>query len=85
MCYIHSAALVAEYLKVRDEYPGGCTLFKNVSPNIFSDETISKDIAGDSGDVVYTSVRIFNTIVEQFWICFLSRRSLILPNMKMDI
>lgn len=67
MCYVHSAALIAEYLKVRDLYPGGCGLFKNISPNILPDETIVNDVSADAGEVIYTTVIITITQFQYFW------------------
>ena len=56
MCFIHSAALVAEYLKTRGLYPGGSSLFRNISPNIVPDETVGKDIEGDNNEPIYNVV-----------------------------
>jgi len=57
MCYIHSAALVAEYLKSRGQYPGGSALFKSLSPNIVPDESSTHKDDGDSaGDLIYLEV-----------------------------
>ena len=56
MCFIHSAALVAEYLKTRGLYPGGSALFRNISSNIVPDETVGKDIEGDNNEPIYNVV-----------------------------
>ncbi|KAH9498544.1 Dedicator of cytokinesis protein 9 [Bulinus truncatus] len=58
-CYIHIAALIAEYLKRRGSYPQGCSSFHFISPNIVMEEA---DIKDDSGmqDVQYTE----ETLVE---------------------
>ena len=56
MCYIHSAALVAEYLRVKDSSSIGCTSFANISPNILPDENIAKDDEGEAGEMRYTEV-----------------------------
>ncbi|XP_055868577.1 dedicator of cytokinesis protein 9-like isoform X6 [Biomphalaria glabrata] len=63
-CYIHIAALIAEYLKRRGKlksrsYPQGCSSFHFISPNIVVEEA---DIKDDSGmqDVQYTE----ETLVE---------------------
>ncbi|XP_046338287.2 dedicator of cytokinesis protein 9-like isoform X11 [Haliotis rufescens] len=57
-CYIHIAALIAEYLKKRGKlrsraYPQGCTAFSRVSPNIAIEESGIKDDSGME-DVQYT-------------------------------
>ena len=69
MCYIHSAALVAEYLRSRDKYPGGSYLFKSISPNIVPDEGSTKDDGGDSGDQIYTIVSRKNELEISREIC----------------
>lgn len=55
-CYIHIAALIAEYLKRKGTYPQGVQAFRSISPNIEGEE---KGIKSDSGmqDVQYTEVR----------------------------
>ncbi|XP_052217568.1 dedicator of cytokinesis protein 9-like isoform X3 [Dreissena polymorpha] len=57
-CYIHMAALVAEYLKKRGKirssgFPQGCTAFKVISPNVEKEESGIKDDSGMQ-DVQYT-------------------------------
>ncbi|XP_053403969.1 dedicator of cytokinesis protein 9-like isoform X5 [Mercenaria mercenaria] len=57
-CYIHIAALVAEYLKKRGKiksssFPQGCTAFKLISPNVEKEESGIKDDSGMQ-DVQYT-------------------------------
>ncbi|XP_066266769.1 dedicator of cytokinesis protein 9-like isoform X2 [Branchiostoma lanceolatum] len=72
MCYIHVAALVAEYLKRKDDksdnntrtyikgvYPKGCAAFRIISPNIEAEESAIKDDSGIE-DVHYTE----DTLVE---------------------
>ncbi|XP_064615017.1 dedicator of cytokinesis protein 9-like [Liolophura sinensis] len=56
-CYIHIAALVAEYLmrrgKLPRSYPQGCSAFSHISPNIQPEESGIKDDSGMQ-DVQYT-------------------------------
>nr|XP_006823927.1 PREDICTED: dedicator of cytokinesis protein 9-like [Saccoglossus kowalevskii] len=52
-CYIHVAALVAEYLKRKDIFKRGCTAFRLISPNVESEEQGIKDDKG-MHDVQYT-------------------------------
>eukprot|EP00058_Branchiostoma_floridae_P007840 XP_002593328.1 hypothetical protein BRAFLDRAFT_119584 [Branchiostoma floridae] len=59
MCYIHVAALVAEYLKRKGVYPKGCAAFRIISPNIEAEESAIKDDSGIE-DVHYTE----DTLVE---------------------
>ena len=56
MCYIHSAALIAEYLKRKGLHTGGCNAFKPISPNLLPDESILTDDEDDHGEIRYTSV-----------------------------
>ncbi|BFZ00720.1 hypothetical protein BsWGS_03761 [Bradybaena similaris] len=58
-CYLHIAALIAEYLKRRGSYPQGCSSFAFISPNIVMEETGIKDDSGMQ-DVQYTE----ETLVE---------------------
>ncbi|XP_059143598.1 dedicator of cytokinesis protein 9-like isoform X5 [Physella acuta] len=64
LCYIHIAALVAEYLKRKGRlksrsYPQGCASFGYISPNIVVEETGIKDDSGMQ-DVQYSE----ETLVE---------------------
>ncbi|CAH1780654.1 unnamed protein product, partial [Owenia fusiformis] len=63
-CYLHEAALVAEYLKRRGSYPQGCSAFKKISANIETDEMGIKDDSGMQ-DVQYTE----ETLVEMLEKC----------------
>lgn len=63
MCYIHSAALVAEYLRVKGLCKVGCASFKSISPNILPDENIAKDDEGDTGETRYTTVSEWGFVV----------------------
>ncbi|XP_065925413.1 dedicator of cytokinesis protein 9 isoform X3 [Magallana gigas] len=63
-CFIHIAALVAEYLKKRGKlksrcFPQGCTAFGTITPNVEGDESGIKDDSGMQ-DVQYTE----DTMVE---------------------
>ncbi|XP_078311758.1 dedicator of cytokinesis protein 9-like isoform X8 [Crassostrea virginica] len=63
-CFLHIAALVAEYLKKRGKlksrcFPQGCTAFAVISPNVEGDESGIKDDSGMQ-DVQYTE----DTLVE---------------------
>nr|XP_022345904.1 dedicator of cytokinesis protein 9-like isoform X4 [Crassostrea virginica] len=58
-CFLHIAALVAEYLKKRGCFPQGCTAFAVISPNVEGDESGIKDDSGMQ-DVQYTE----DTLVE---------------------
>ncbi|XP_077513928.1 dedicator of cytokinesis protein Ziz isoform X7 [Amblyomma americanum] len=49
-CYIHVAALEAEYLRHKEVFPEGCLAFKNTSPNVVRDEShIREDAAAAAG------------------------------------
>ncbi|XP_077987576.1 dedicator of cytokinesis protein 9-like [Glandiceps talaboti] len=52
-CYIHVAALIAEYLKRKSIYNRGCAAFRNISSNVESEEHGMKDDRGMQ-DVQYT-------------------------------
>ncbi|XP_063429493.1 dedicator of cytokinesis protein 9-like isoform X5 [Mytilus trossulus] len=57
-CFIHIAALIAEYLKRRGKlksrcFPQGCAAFKLISPNVEKEESGIKDDSGMQ-DVQYT-------------------------------
>ncbi|KAL8624516.1 hypothetical protein ACOMHN_053059 [Nucella lapillus] len=58
-CYIHIAALIAEYLKRRGSFPQGCQSFGSISPNIVAEESGIRDDSGMQ-DVQYTE----ETLVE---------------------
>ena len=47
MCLVHSAALVAEYLKMledKDYLPEGCVAFENVTYNAIEESAVSDDV-----------------------------------------
>uniref|UniRef100_A0A2K6KAZ4 Dedicator of cytokinesis 11 n=1 Tax=Rhinopithecus bieti TaxID=61621 RepID=A0A2K6KAZ4_RHIBE len=56
MCYVHVAALVAEFLHRKKLFPNGCSAFKKITPNI-DEEGAMKEDAGMM-DVHYSEVRI---------------------------
>ncbi|XP_022797946.1 dedicator of cytokinesis protein 11-like [Stylophora pistillata] len=55
-CYIHAAALVAEYLKRQGVYHEGCKAFANVSPNVVADESVMKTDEGMTMEQKYTKM-----------------------------
>lgn len=63
-CYIHVAALEAEYLKHKGVFVEGCKAFKNSSPNVVRDESNLKDDTG-THDFQYTE----DTLVERLEQC----------------
>ncbi|XP_074634034.1 dedicator of cytokinesis protein 9-like isoform X3 [Acropora palmata] len=63
-CYIHAAALVAEYLKRQGVYPPGCAAFAPVSPNVVADESVMKTDEGMTMEQRYT-VRHLVDLLEQ--------------------
>ncbi|XP_060575600.1 dedicator of cytokinesis protein 9-like [Ruditapes philippinarum] len=72
-CYVHIAALVAEYLKKRGKiksnaFPQGCTAFKLISPNVEKEESGIKDDSGMQ-DVQYTEETLV-TYMEEAVECF---------------
>ena len=47
MCFIHSAALVSEYLSILEDkryLPVGCVTFEKISPNTIEESAISDDL-----------------------------------------
>lgn len=63
-CYIHVAALEAEYLRHKGIFPDGCTAFKNTSANVVKEESNLKDDMG-MHDFQYTE----DTLVERLEQC----------------
>lgn len=63
-CYIHAAALVAEYLKRQGVYHEGCAAFASVSPNVVADESVMKTDEGMTMEQRYT-VRHLVDLLEQ--------------------
>nr|XP_042902706.1 dedicator of cytokinesis protein 9 isoform X1 [Parasteatoda tepidariorum] len=60
-CYLHIAAMEAEYLKQRCMFPEGCNGFKNISPNIEQDESNLKEDAG-THDVQYSQESLLKSL-----------------------
>nr|CAB3239439.1 dedicator of cytokinesis protein 9-like [Phallusia mammillata] len=46
MCYVHIAALVAEYLKRKGIVSKGCSAFRTISPNVEKEESALKEDVG---------------------------------------
>ncbi|XP_042586626.1 dedicator of cytokinesis protein 9-like isoform X2 [Cyprinus carpio] len=44
MCYVHVAALVAEYLRRKGTFKQGCTAFRVVTPNIDEEASMMEDV-----------------------------------------
>ncbi|XP_067903129.1 dedicator of cytokinesis protein 11-like [Heterodontus francisci] len=68
MCYVHVAALVAEYLYRKKLFPKGCTAFKAITPNI-EEEAAMKEDAGMQ-DVHYTEdvlVELLEKCADGLW------------------
>ncbi|KAL2078939.1 hypothetical protein ACEWY4_024683 [Coilia grayii] len=63
MCYVHVAALVAEYLHRKKLFPSGLAAFKKVTPNI-DEEAAMKEDSGMQ-DVYYTE----EVLVEHLEVC----------------
>uniref|UniRef100_A0A672JMT7 Dedicator of cytokinesis 9 n=1 Tax=Salarias fasciatus TaxID=181472 RepID=A0A672JMT7_SALFA len=56
MCYVHVAALVAEYLRRKGMFKQGCTAFRVVTPNIDEEAAMMEDVGMQ--DVHFNEVRI---------------------------
>ncbi|XP_048460912.1 dedicator of cytokinesis protein 11 [Rhincodon typus] len=68
MCYVHVAALIAEYLYRKKLFPKGCTAFKAITPNI-EEEAAMKEDAGMQ-DVHYTEdvlVELLEKCADGLW------------------
>ncbi|XP_042336149.1 dedicator of cytokinesis protein 11 isoform X2 [Sceloporus undulatus] len=68
MCYVHIAALVAEFLHRKKLFPAGCSSFKKITPNI-DEEGAMKEDAGMM-DVHYSEevlVELLEQCVEGLW------------------
>ncbi|GFQ85822.1 dedicator of cytokinesis protein 9 [Trichonephila clavata] len=63
-CYIHIAAMEAEYLRQKCMFSDGCTAFKTISPNVEQDESNLKE---DSGvhDIQYSQ----ETLLKNLEVC----------------
>ncbi|XP_026508832.1 dedicator of cytokinesis protein 11 isoform X2 [Terrapene carolina triunguis] len=68
MCYVHVAALVAEFLHRKKLFPNGCSAFKKITPNI-DEEGAMKEDAGMM-DVHYSEevlVELLEQCVDGLW------------------
>nr|XP_008177199.1 dedicator of cytokinesis protein 11 isoform X1 [Chrysemys picta bellii] len=68
MCYVHVAALVAEFLHRKKLFPNGCSSFKKITPNI-DEEGAMKEDAGMM-DVHYSEevlVELLEQCVDGLW------------------
>uniref|UniRef100_A0ABM5EVP8 Dedicator of cytokinesis protein 11 isoform X1 n=1 Tax=Pogona vitticeps TaxID=103695 RepID=A0ABM5EVP8_9SAUR len=68
MCYVHIAALVAEFLHRKKLFPTGCSAFKKITPNI-DEEGAMKEDAGMM-DVHYSEevlVELLEQCVDGLW------------------
>uniref|UniRef100_A0A8C6YHG5 Dedicator of cytokinesis 11 n=1 Tax=Naja naja TaxID=35670 RepID=A0A8C6YHG5_NAJNA len=68
MCYVHVAALVAEFLHRKKLFPTGCSSFRKITPNI-DEEGAMKEDAGMM-DVHYTEevlVELLEQCVDGLW------------------
>ncbi|XP_048400109.2 dedicator of cytokinesis protein 11 isoform X2 [Stegostoma tigrinum] len=68
MCYVHVAALIAEYLYRKKLFPKGCAAFKAITPNI-EEEAAMKEDAGMQ-DVHYTEdvlVELLEKCADGLW------------------
>ncbi|KAH8009110.1 hypothetical protein HPB51_010300 [Rhipicephalus microplus] len=69
-CYIHVAALEAEYLRHKEVFPGGCMAFKNTSPNVVRDEShIREDAAAAAGQQQQDFQQTEESLVERLEQC----------------
>ncbi|KAL1443839.1 hypothetical protein MTO96_030159, partial [Rhipicephalus appendiculatus] len=69
-CYIHVAALEAEYLRHKEVFPGGCLAFKNTSPNVVRDEShIREDAAAAAGQQQQDFQQTEESLVERLEQC----------------
>nr|XP_032833671.1 dedicator of cytokinesis protein 9 isoform X1 [Petromyzon marinus] len=68
MCYVHVAALVAEYLKRKGSYTRGCAAFRVLSPNV-DEEAAMKEDAGME-DVHFNEdvlVELLERVADALW------------------
>lgn len=76
-CFIHSAALVSEYLHLFENkpyLPVSCVAFQKISSNILEESLVSNEVPIDNKDGLYTG-KLFSenglvTLLEQAAICF---------------
>ncbi|XP_067121236.1 dedicator of cytokinesis protein 9 isoform X3 [Centruroides vittatus] len=60
-CYIHIAALQAEYLRQKGLFSSGCQAFKHISPNVEMDESNMKEDCGNQ-EIQYTEDSFLETL-----------------------
>uniref|UniRef100_A0A6G1RFT7 Dedicator of cytokinesis 11 n=1 Tax=Hypotaenidia okinawae TaxID=2861861 RepID=A0A6G1RFT7_9GRUI len=68
MCYVHVAALVAEFLHRKKLFPSGCAAFKKITPNIDEEGAMKED--GGMMDVHYSEevlVELLEQCVDGLW------------------
>ncbi|XP_062916576.1 dedicator of cytokinesis protein 11 isoform X1 [Mobula hypostoma] len=68
MCYVHMAAVVAEYLYRKKLFPKGCSAFKAITPNV-EEEAATKEDSGMQ-DVNYTEdvlVELLEKCADGLW------------------
>ncbi|XP_065702139.1 dedicator of cytokinesis protein 11 isoform X3 [Patagioenas fasciata] len=68
MCYVHVAALVAEFLHRKKLFPSGCTGFRKITPNIDEEGAMKED--GGMMDVHYSEevlVELLEQCVDGLW------------------
>ncbi|XP_029462554.1 dedicator of cytokinesis protein 11 isoform X5 [Rhinatrema bivittatum] len=68
MCYVHVAALVAEFLHRKKLFPSGCSGFKKITPNIDEEAAMKEDTG--MMDVCYSEevlVELLEQCVDGLW------------------
>uniref|UniRef100_A0A8B9GI97 Dedicator of cytokinesis protein 11 n=1 Tax=Amazona collaria TaxID=241587 RepID=A0A8B9GI97_9PSIT len=68
MCYVHVAALVAEFLHRKKLFPSGCTAFRKITPNTDEEGAMKED--GGMMDVHYSEevlVELLEQCVDGLW------------------
>ncbi|XP_039945148.1 dedicator of cytokinesis protein 11 isoform X1 [Hirundo rustica] len=68
MCYVHVAALVAEFLHRKKLFPSGCTAFRKITPNIDEEGAMKED--GGMMDVHYSEevlVELLEQCIDGLW------------------
>ncbi|NWS40609.1 DOC11 protein, partial [Probosciger aterrimus] len=68
MCYVHVAALVAEFLHRKKLFPSGCAAFRKITPNIDEEGAMKED--GGMMDVHYSEevlVELLEQCVDGLW------------------
>ncbi|XP_036257849.1 dedicator of cytokinesis protein 11 isoform X1 [Molothrus ater] len=68
MCYVHVAALVAEFLHRKKLFPSGCAAFRKITPNIDEEGAMKED--GGMMDVHYSEevlVELLEQCIDGLW------------------